>query len=221
MSLLLLQAEHPSDSSSDTVVCIGSFVMSHHPLISFWAPASLSAVWAEAMGCVLWIGCSGLWAGSSSLQLGPLSLQTDVDPAHPFSLAQPHSIMGFSKQGASKRNTVGWEGAGYICICRAWRLSSYKLPFLLKHQLETHILRPNEMWFEINHMLTLFTPTSFSNKICFSTQRRIDWVWFFSLSKATLKAESNGYYARTVIPCKIFIIITERRTFPNAWHLQK
>lgn len=70
------------------------------------------------------------WGNSDS----PSSLQTDVDPAHPSSLARPPSIMGFSKQGVSKRKTVGWDGASHNSIYRPLLASA---PFL-KCQLETY-----------------------------------------------------------------------------------
>ena len=117
---------------------------------------SVSSAWAQAQGPAHW--SLGLIRG-----LSPLSLQTDVDPVHPSSLAQTPSIMGFYKQGVSMRNTVGWEGASHNYIYRPRSHTHTHTPFL-RHQLETHILRPNEMRFEINHMLTLFNPTSYSNE---------------------------------------------------------
>lgn len=93
------------------------------------------AAWTRPTGPVLWAGAR---AGP------PLSLQTDVDPAHPSSLARPRSIMGFSKQGVSKRNTVGWDAASHDSIYRPLLAPAP----LLRHQLETHILgaKLNAIW---------------------------------------------------------------------------
>lgn len=83
-----LHEAYPSESS-DTVACAGSVVCHYAPTLR-----GLS----EQLG-------PGLWAPFPPSV--PPSLQTDVDPAHLSSLAQPPSIMGFfffsSKQGASKR----------------------------------------------------------------------------------------------------------------------
>ena len=80
-------------------------------------------------------GLQALFSGLG-LELAPLSLQTDVDPAHPSSLARDPSIMGFSKQGVSKKNTVGWDAASHNSIYRPLLAPTP----LMRHQLETHIL---------------------------------------------------------------------------------
>lgn len=132
------------------------------------------AAWTQPIGPTL----SGL-----GLELQPpRPLQTDVDPAHPSSLAQPLSIMGFAKQGASERNTVGWDAASHN--------STYRLllaPTPLQSQLETHVLGQNEMPFEISHVLTLHAPTYFANKETFfhmqkKEKRLLSFFFFFFLS---------------------------------------
>lgn len=74
-------------------------------------PHTLRPVWAactQPTGLIFWTGA----------EAPPSSLQTDVDLAHPSSLARPPSIMGFAKQGVRKRETVGWDAASHDSLCR-------------------------------------------------------------------------------------------------------
>lgn len=96
-------------------------------------------------------GLQALFSGLG-LEPAPLSLQTDVDPAHPSSLARPPSIMGFSKQGVSKRDTMGWDAASHNSTYRPLLAPTP----LLRHQLETQS-RPklnaiwNKPWADVIH----------------------------------------------------------------------
>lgn len=76
------------------------------------------------------------------------------------------------------------------------------------------------MPFEINHVLTLFTPTYFSHKRYFplAGKKELSFSFFF-LSK--LHGGGMAIIHALSFHAKIFIIVTERRKFPNARHLQK